>query len=470
MTSQLMMSAYGVPERVKAIFENRNYYEDNLKALFFDEPEGDRPHVPSGLIPAIIHKCVSMVLPEGTMVKPKDEAGGAAELLAQIVEDMRLDEKLTTIGTEGHVTGTVALKSVWPSDGQGGGLQRWTLDILPAEAIEVDHDPLDVEVIQSVRVRFRYEQPERGEMVRYWWQERWTATEYTEWIAQRDIEGKLPEFTDANINTETSGPHQYGEIPITLITHGYQLNSPYGESEITPTLKAIARELAIQISKQGINSQFSLNPVIKRINDISGGSIRIKPGAIIDLQGDGLLQPDMAVVDMGDIPPNSLEYVNRLMAQAYASAQVTNPAVEAEMTTGNGISSVAWKAMNFAFVKKIKRLRIQYGDKGIESHLEKVLRMGHAHGIPGHESINPEDATTYGVQMSYPEFFELTPLEKIELLNLYSMAKLPEADYARRIAMLLDIQDEGEIQAIAQNIADERAAMTPTPFTGGANE
>lgn len=459
--SKTEAQVYGLPVKDQDAFENRHYYEERLKEIFKGVPEDIRPNIPGGLIPSIIDRSVSHIFPEGTQLKTSKE--DLADVLKAITDDTQILNKLGFIATEGHITGTVALKSVCLDK------TAWTLDVYPLEAISVEHDPLDASIVQAIRFRFRYVAKVNGEEKTFWWQERWTAIDYTEWIPQQATEGVMtpPNFTEDNINREASGSHDYGEIPVTVISHKLQLDSPYGRSEITSQLKAYARALSVSLSKVDVASQLITTPAYKRKNDQNKDRIQIKPGAVIDIDGDGQLDTDFAPLEHPATPESVFTYQDKIKALAYESCNVTNPDVEKEMRAGGTVSSVAWKAFNFNFIKKVNNLRTRYGVNGVEAHIQKILRMGHALQLPDYSTVIPEDLSTYEVQLVYPPFFEMTDEEKLTRLVLLKQSSLSEQELGQQIAMLHGIDEQEAIDEIISNIENERALLEPTQLRGG---
>lgn len=459
--SLLEAQVFGVSANVKTAIDNRHYYEDNLDELFKLLSKDDRPKVPGGLCSAIIDKSIDFLFPEGTKVQSGNDA--MQSLLIKILDDTRLIEKLGSIGLEGHIGGTVGLKSIWLKNDK-----RWTLDIHPVEALEVEHNALDPEEILTIRIRFQYEAKNaKGETELWWHQERWTAIEYTEWYPQRVTPGKLPDFTDKEINLEASGPHEYGEIPITLITHKLQVDSPYGLPEITDTLKRYCRAYTISLSKVEVAAQLVATPAYKRINDKNKDPISIKPGTVIDIDGDGDLESDIAALEHPEIQESVFKFQQAVKALAYEHCRVTNPDVEAEMRSGGTISSVAWKAFNQHFISKILRLRVRYGEHGVEAHLKKIFRMGKSYHIPGYDGLDLENPEKDEIEIVYPPFFEPTVDEKVAEIGLYKMASLPAEELGRKIAMVLGIEREEVVLQIISEIEHERDLLEPTIVTGG---
>lgn len=460
--SDLDARIYGVDPKDKQAIENWHYYNDDLDHIFKHASHANRPDIPSGLCAEIVDKCVSHLFPEGTTLAPAEDV--LQDTVSDLLDQTKLLEKLALIATEGHVGGTVALKSVWLLNDLN---PRWALDIYSLEAVTVEHDPLDADRIVAIRIRFRYEMPdEAGKLTEWWWQERWTEAEYTEWLPQRVIKGQVPNFTADMVNAEASGLHSYGEIPITLIQHKLKLNSPYGEPEIDSKMRSYCRALSISVSKSGQADQLIQTPAYVRKNDDAKDNIRITPGAIIDVSSQDGQEADLHALEHQDIPEGSREYQRKIRAMAFDAAQVTNPDTEKEMKAGGTVSSVAWKAFNLPFIKKVKQLRVRYGDTGVEAHVEKMLRMGKRLNLPGYESVNVDDLQTYEVQFSYPPFFEPTTEEKMAELYLYKQGNLPAEELARRIAIILDVQDEATIKAIQANIEEERDLLKPTLAPG----
>ena len=459
--SALEAKVFGISDRDRGAFENRDYYHDNLENIFKDVPKKKRPYVPSGLCSEIINTSVDALFPEETTMAISDQA--KQPLLSEILEQTKILKKLKYIATEGHITGTVALKSVYLAD-----QARWTLDVQCLEAIEVDCDPLDPESILSVRLRFRYGvKTAQGEIEYYWHQERWSEAEYTEWLPQKEVAGKAPDFTEAMVNAEASGPHGYGMIPITIIQHTPHMDTPYGLPMITPVLKAFSRRLAVSLSKLDDSVQLHLTPSYKRINDRYRQVIDFVPGQVYDLEGGDSTPPSLDAIDHGIIGEEPFKYQQALKAKAYEHARVTNPDVEAEMRASGTISSVAWKAFNFKFIKMIKNLRKQYGDLGVEQHIRKILIMGKNLGLPEFAGINPDSLSTYQVELQYPAFFEPTVEEKTAEILLAKEANLPTDELARRIAATLDITRDEIILEIQKNIENERASLDPSPLVVG---
>jgi hypothetical protein len=116
------------------------------------------------------------------------------------------------------------------------------------------------------------------------------------------------------------------------------------------------------------------------------------------------------------------------------------------MRSGGTVSSVAWKAFNFNFIKKIKKLRKNYGDFGIEAHLEMIIRMSVRLGVIDWAGFNEDDKSSYQVTISYPPFFEPTADEKLTELKLIREADLPIKIECERVAMLMGIKNEETIQ------------------------
>lgn len=459
--SELEAKVFGACQKDQAAFDCRAYYEDDLGHIFKKVDADNRPTIPSGLCQSIIDRSVDHLFPEGTSIKSQDESIDA--LVQEIVSSTGLMERLSLIGIEGHVTGTVGLKSVWlPNE------QVWTLDIQCLEALHIDHDPLDPEKVLAIRIRFRFKQVEGGLEKEYWYQERWTVDEYTQWIPIPVVPGQVPEFKDDQRDTTVSGPHEYGEIPITIIRHKLQLDSPFGLGEIDERMKAFSRNLSVSISKTGIADQLIQTPAYIRKNASNKDRISIKAGAVIDVDGDGTNPPEFNALEHTPTPESSFKYQEKLKAMAFEAAQVTNPDSEKDMKAGGTVSSVAWKAFNLPFVKKIKKLRVRYGEAGVEAHVEKILRMGKALGLPAYSVVNVDDAASYNVELQYPSFFEPTTAEKQEEVTLYQNSDLPADEQARKIAMVLDITDPELILAMQAEIEQKREALQPQPLNMGA--
>lgn len=437
--SQIYSKNIMTDDRCGLAVENRLYYEENLPVLFSNVADPDEvPSTPSGLCAAIVDTLLTQVYPEGmTLTISNDKLEKA---LKEIEQSTGILDKSENIGLAGFLSGTAGLKSIW--DKEAG---TWGLDIFTSEHLIIEHDELNPEAIQSIIIRFRFMKAVKqyGKEEEFWWQEKWTATDYTEWFPERVQEGKEPEFPEDAINQKASTAHKYGEIPITLIQHKLVGNSAYGEPELTRKLKLYDRELTISLSKVGVASQLISTPAYKRINDTVKDDRKLKPATVLDLHSDGQHQTDFLPIEHPATAESVFEHQNRLKALAYESAQVTNPDLEKDMKAGGTISSVAWKAFNYKFIKKVNRLRVRYGDKGIESHLEKILRMAQALGLIS--ELKPDDITTYEVQIDYPPFFEPTSEEKMQEIGMIRAAGLPVDTEVRMIATVLGIRKEDVI-------------------------
>lgn len=459
--SELEAKTFGASLKDQEAFKARAYYEDDLDVIFKKVDKDNRPCIPSGLCQSIIDRSVSYLFPEGTTAKIQDEA--LDKLLQSILQKTKALEKLDMIGVEGHVTGTVGLKSIWLSDEK-----QWTFDIQCIESLIIDHDPLNAEKISAIRIRFRFIRQENGLDKEYWYQEQWTETDYTEWNPIPVVPGQVPEFKPEDINQEKSGPHGYGEIPITLICHQLQLDTPLGKGEIDKRMRKFSRALAISLSKTGVADQLIQTPAYVRKNSANKDKITVKPAGVIDVDTNGEGDPDFGPLEQHEVPESSFKYQDKLKAMAFEAAQVTNPDIEKEMKAGGTISSVAWKAFNLPFMKKIKKLRVRYGEAGVEAHFEKILRMGKALNLPEYGSVNLEDDASYNVELVYPPFFEPTTAEKQEEVTLYQTANLPAEEEAKRVAGVFDITDEALIQAIQDEIEEKKELEKPTPLNMGA--
>lgn len=475
-STELYIEALGTPKRIQNIFENRNYYEDNLEALFENTPKEDMPTVPSGLVAEIVDNIVSRLFPEGTSIGASEDSQ-IKDLVDSIVEDIQLLERLRLIATEGAVTGTVYLKSLpkvatslvaEPNAQEGMEVPlkevrsftgKWSLSILIAEAVTIVTDPLDVENVEKYRIRFRF-QDNNSDW--FWWQEEWTESDYFEWLPQPFNNGEVPRFDDSTLNQDTSGPHDYGCIPITAIRHKLCCDSPYGESEIDEKLKRYWRAATISESKTEVAGQFSNTPMYAIINDKSRTHFSLSPHSVLRLMGDGEVTPDIKAIEHSGTPESVFKAQENLVDKSHRGAQVTSPEFEKEVKGGSSPSSVLYKAVNHKFIEKVKGLRVRYGDAGVEKHIEMILKMGARLGIPDYESINPDDSETYNVEMSYPPFFEATVAEKSEELTLLERSHLPSDVLAQRIAAMHGISNKDVIQQIQDNIeleAEERKAL-----------
>lgn len=439
----------GMPKKDYEAIQRRWYYEEDINNLFKSTPKQDRPVVRGGLTTAIIDKSVGYLFPEGTEIKVPDES--LQETVNGLLKSTKILNKLNYIGTEGHVTGTVMLKSTLNED------NTWNLDIRCLESFYIETDPLNVEKVLSYTIRFRYMEDGKE----WWYQEKWDDTIFTQWQRQPADGDTVPDFTKAKIIEEV--PHNYPELPITIIRHKLCEDDAYGVSEICDTLKEYTRKLTIGLSKMDKASQLALSPMYKNVNNFSDAEVKIRSGSIIDVKGDGDNQADFAPVDTPEIKEGTFKAYEMLIDRAYELKQVTSPSVEKEMKAGGTVSSVAFKQFNLAFIKKIDALRVRYGDEGIEAHIKKLLLNGkQMSGMTGYETVNPEDPATYDVQMVYPPFFEPTTEEKMSEVFLLKSAYLPAETLAERLAMVLDIQNEDTIKAMAQEIQSERDMMQPT--------
>jgi len=450
----LQAAANGVDPRVQECLLNRAYYHDELVTIFKDVAASDRPSVPTALLSTIINRSVESIFPDEAEIIPPEEL---VDVVDSLLEETQFYEKLGLIGTEGHVTGTVAIKSVYEQL-----TKQWTLDIHPAEELIFATDPFNAERIYSVTVRFKYLTDERnvsdGSPKLYWHQERWTDKELLTWPDQIVTEGQLPDYRD---EVATVIPHLYGELPLTVIRHKRQLNSPYGQSEITPAMRALARRLAISEAGVDLAGQVISKPMLVRVNDVEQRPIVIKPAGVIDLQGgdtENAQTPSLTALEYQDTPASIFEYQRNLRAKAFSSARVPNPDDELKMRMGATLSAVALKALNQPFIKRTEGLRTQYGKNGVVAHVEKVLRMGKRLSLPEYAPVNELDPASYNLGFTFPPFFEPSIEEVQAEVNLLQSVGLPPETEARRIATLLGIDSEDVIQEMIET-AEERQSL-----------
>lgn len=435
--------------------ERRRYYlEDDLTEIFAGRVKSfeNLPTVPAGVIAEIIDKSVSFLFPEGTNVRASDEQAQPA--IDELVEQLGLLDQLPNIGREGHIQGTVLLKSNLVEDPGGPRQSRWNLEIVPAEHFTLDVDPLDPNKLNSIRIRFKYYAQDEysGKIKQFWHQEIWTGEEVLVWNDIEVVSNIVPDFPQSEINRKLSGEHGYPELPFTVVKHSIVNGSPYGEGELTETMKAYARQLNISYHKAGRACQLISEPMYKRVNAVETNPIAIASGTIVNLQSVGSQDADFAAVDPPQLQDAVFNWQKTLRAKMFDLAQVTNPDIEKEMKAGGTVSSVAFKQFNLPFIKKIEGLRRQYGLRGIEAHLAKLLRMsGELQVLDA-----PADLT---VQLQYPSFFDPTPEEQLAELALLKQAYLPPDEMARRVAQMLNIQQSELIDAIQREIEDERAML-----------
>jgi hypothetical protein len=457
-----------LPGQNKEVQANRAHMAQDLDYIFQVDKNGvaikreDRPVVPGGLIPSMVDRLVSELFPGTISLGVSDEA--YSELLSDVERQLNILKKCPSIAYEGAVTGTVGLKSIYDQV-----KKKWELDVLPYETLLLEYDTLNPEDVKQVTVRFKTIAMEAGQEVSYWHQERWTDSDYWVWpverVAGKDSSG--PGFNDTNYDKVNSKPHKYGFLPITVITHKYNIESPYGHAFITPALRQIDKAYTANIDGVAVADQFLSIPTMKRVNDRTKDRVyRIKVGSFYDVQSSDKDSPaDIAPMTFPPTPESVFTSRTQLKAIAYELTQVINPDMERDMKAGGTQSSKAYRMFYKVFLNLVDTLRLQYGRDGVEFHMQKVLRMSKNLALPQYAAL-PDDIK---VSIVYPPVFELDAMEKAQELGVIQQGNLPEADAAQRIAALFDITSQTVIDEIAANITANRAMAEPGALNNDPN-
>jgi hypothetical protein len=455
-TAKDFFKIYGISDDIQEAIRRRDSYHEVMDALFSHLPEDKRPRVPTELIKGVIGKSVNKVFPHG--VKFFTENDSLNEKLQDIIDEIDLRAKLFTIGEEGHITGTVALKSIWDDEDE-----EWIFEIHPREALTLITKENRPEKIIGVRLRYRVESP-LGSDEFYWYQEEWTENSFTYWPLQREDEGQIPDFTEDKAIVE---PNIYEAIPFTIIQHTYKLGSPYGASEISEQLIQLQNELIISRDDTSLSHQMAAKPTKVRINDSRGDQIEDRPGAVVDIFSENAHAPaDMKLLEYKGVPESVFTAEDRLIDAAHRGRQITSPTQEANLKSGGQLSHVMWQALNQDFVDKYEHLRDNYVTKGVEKHLELMLLIGSRlqtlGKTKGYEGINPKDKKTYNVETSFPPAFEMSPQEKREEKTLIESMPYPARLKAEKLANLFGIKDQdiiSEMEAIIEQKEQAKAEL-----------
>lgn len=339
-------------------------------------------------------------------------------LLDDILRMNRFYENLLPEARACALDGGTDYKFAWTPDNK-----RRPVAIHTHRPYEIDFntDPLDQDMIFSVRVRFKYYVEAEDEW--YWYQEVWTKDFQVIYkplpIRGRDDAWAIREgFVGGEWPKDRTLVNRFGVIPIVEIKNRVIKGAEAGFGDYWESnLYHLFDNYNLTAWLEHYSNQMDADAVIAIINAV-GYTGFPTPGEVLNLTG--------ANADV-----KKLTAENNLREWIQASKKDTRKEifdavgyddVDPALITNKGNLTRAVFEMAFAKSLKTNEEKKSHWEEGLccflETMLEGLSRMEDARRLfPALKRVNPDDAKTYDVTMAWPDLFHATPEERTSLLN-----------------------------------------------------
>lgn len=436
-------------EQLKEASLRRAVYENDLPKVFKNwDSTKEKLLTPDTTIQTIIGKFATNIFQNGTYFYTGNQK--TTELLNKIIQETKLDQKLSCIVEEACINPFCGIRSVWDEESN-----QWIIEIKTYEDLEVVLNERQREKVEEIYVCHPIRKTPEGVVI--WFREKWTDKEYWLWPETPEpTPGKRPVFKDSDAGI-IKQENTFGKIPITLVRYRYDINH-YGKPVIGQTEILIYKNLVRLGNKRVYAHLEHGDPTIYVIDgDENSALIRRGVGGTIVIQSSSEQKAaQVGLLQMEGLPESFNKNLLDLSSDLYQLHGLTPPGLEEMKQQSDTPSGRALKVRDRSEEATIKELR-ERSFCAILYHLEWLLKAGASlRKDPAYKSVNEADETTWKVEAKYPEFFPLTPDEKMAEMQVISESHLSAKAKAEREAQILQVDDDAEVAEIQKNIEAEQ--------------
>jgi Phage portal protein, SPP1 Gp6-like len=417
-----------------------------------------RPSVRYGLCRIIVEDSVALLFSEGHFPTIDSPDRTVAALLADIVKECRLNQRMTEAAIRGSV-GSVALSlRILKS--------RIFVDVLDTTYLLPEWD--EGEPDKLVRVVERYKASSEDLLARgyelldpdadYWFQRVWTDSEEA-WFVPTPVGTPLPSEIDADHTTQ----HNLGFVPIVWIKNlpGPSATSSAFDGACTfrPAVET-AIEIDYQLSQAGRGLKYSSDPtlIIKEPALAGDGTIARGGGNALVVSEKG----DAKLLEIGGTAASAvIEYVRTL--REFALESVHGSRANADRLTA-AQSGRAIELLNQGLIWLADNLRVSYGEGALLDLMRMILRAAQRYPIRvfGRDIERPDPEVR--LTLKWPRWYTPTAEDRLRdaqtLSTLSASGQISRESAVKAIADTYDIED---VLAELARIAVERRADTERP-------
>jgi len=410
-----------------------------------------RPSVRYGLCRIIVEDSVALLFSEGHFPTIDSPDRAVAAVLADIVKESRLNQRMTEAAIRGSV-GSVAL-ALRILKG------RVFVDVLDTTFLQPVWDPDEPDKLLKVVERYKADSAEllaQGyELLDpdadHWFQRIWTETEET-WFVPTPVGAALPSETDFDRTKQ----HHLGFVPIVWIKNlpgPSATGSPFdGACTFRPAVET-AIEIDYQLSQAGRGLKYSSDPtLIIKEPALAGDGTIVRGGSyalVVSEKGDAKL------LEIGGTAASAvIEYVRTLREFALESVHGSRASPE-RLTAAQ--SGRAIELLNQGLIWLADNLRVSYGEGALIDLMRMILRAAQRYPLPvfGREIERPDPEAR--LTLKWPRWYSPTAEDRLRdaqtLSTLSASGQISRESAVKAIADTYDIED---VPAELARIAVER--------------
>ena len=328
--------------------------------------------------------------------------------------------------------------------------------------VQVTRDPLDPQIIESVRIQFKYHDKKSDRW--YLHQEVWTDDTYRIYVpletSENDEIAAIRSLGGEGWPIAEQGRNMFGIIPLVYIPNRVIKGDPDGYGDFWDLFDKID-EYNHTRWLQHHHNQTELNPATILVNAVYGGT-SIKPDDFVRLTGQNADIKRLETV--GSMREWVEQSATDLRHEIFDGAGYDD--VNPEIITNKGnLTRAVWELLNAKNIKTTQEKRVHWGENGLCVLFENILlglsRLPDATAMyPCLRSIDETDQDTYDIEIRWPEFYPVQPEEMTAVISNLNMAI--ESGFTTRMraveeyATAADIHD---VNALMEDLADTHKAM-----------
>ena len=413
-------------------------------------------------------------------------------LIRESWEANRMHARLVSASEQASIDGAVCLKFSYDEDSS----PRLRIQILSAiDHVRLVRDPHDAERV--IMARIQYPAWDALSDTWKWHREEWTDDSYAVYAPVEDKKGNMvygnsnpyvSRFADPDNGLLWGDPsisaNPFGVIPVVQIKN-VETENPSGIGDWWGLFRVVDR-ICLTAHLMDKSNQLSGDPikaVIDAHSDTDDLEQGLGPGDMVSLKSDEGIDGSTkkASVELlesqGYLRPAMMEYA-RWLNQQLEECVGTSSVRPEEITNKGNLTQGVLRQLYAPLIERTEAKRLSWQD-GLCEFIEKVA-IGLANlGVSEARSVDLGDYRTYDVNIAWPEYFEPTPDEAIQQVQLAKATEdagyttharaLRQVAQAQGVTDLATLEEELEEENDGRNDQEDLEATATTEGSAGAD-
>jgi len=371
----------------------------------------------------------------------------------------RMRARMRARAVHGGVEGGIVLKFAWAGPDAPVPAPISTLSV--CEECRLYYHPHDRDRILMARIQYPYTEQSTGEQ--WYYREEWTDAQEVHYRPVRGADLAAARATPDNfegwqIASQEANP--FGEIPLVHIRNT-DTDQVWGEGDLWGLYRVLDRvHLCYHLMDRSNQFDSDTNPIYIDA-ELEGDDIDkpLQPGQPVLLKSDGAGEGRQAKVQFppagNALRPQMMEYARDLRKQVLAAAS-SSEIDTAEVTNRGNLTQAVLTQLYLPQIEATEDKRISYGEDGIARLLELMARC--LARIGALDGVSPDDPESYGVELVWPAYFELTQEERTALTG-----RLQEQELQGYVTHTRAVREVAEAEGRDPDAVEEELEKEPPP-------